>query len=54
MALTQQYGEDLLTPVITLGDESDGRDVSCGADDNPTVGNHDGLPPNLKLCSSGH
>lgn len=54
MALTQQFGEDLLTSVIAPDDESDGEDVSCGADDNPTVGNNDGLPPIVKCHSLGH
>ena len=55
MALAQQFGGDLLTPAIALGDESDGEDVARGADDNPTGGNNNGLPPpNLKRCSCGH
>lgn len=55
MALAQQYGGDLLTPVVALGDESDGEDVSSGADDNPIGESNNGLPPpNLKRCSFGH
>ncbi len=42
MALAQHYGGDLLTPVVALGDESDGEDVLCGADDNPVGGSNNG------------